>query len=79
MHYHELGLYFAVTAAPDSAIFTLTEPFDGIEQEPRLTFAWFPRAELGKIDLRPVFLAEALAREPVQFEHVVNREGVAGV
>jgi ADP-ribose pyrophosphatase YjhB (NUDIX family) len=72
--HHELGLYFLATLAADSALLFSTGPFLGIEQHAQLSFAWFDRSQLQRVDVRPSFLVRALAEREFQFEHVVHRE-----
>ncbi|HEY1997251.1 NUDIX hydrolase [Paraburkholderia sp.] len=71
---HEVGFYFVVSAAKGSAVLNETGDFPGVEKTPRLTFRWFSRSELAQYDIRPAFLAKALAQDPLQFAHVVNHD-----
>ncbi|WP_109483693.1 NUDIX domain-containing protein [Paraburkholderia sp. C35] len=72
--HHEVGLYFATEVPPDARILDLHARHIGDEQGSKLEFAWFNRRALADIDVRPVFLRDALAQSPLQFAHVVNRE-----
>jgi len=72
--HHELGLYFLVRLAPESRLLTTAGPYIGNEGDLKLTFAWFRRAELSALDIRPSFLAQALATPVLVMQHVVHRE-----
>lgn len=71
--HHELGLYFEVTPEGGS-ILESAGPFIGTEGSRSLKFAWFDRARLAEIDLRPSFLIDALANGKSSFTHVVQRD-----
>jgi 8-oxo-dGTP pyrophosphatase MutT (NUDIX family) len=71
--FHEIGMYFIVSPSPDSMLLTSDGPYQGTEGHRALTFAWFDRSRLDTVDLRPAFLARALAASELQFEHVVHR------
>lgn len=78
--YHETGLYLHTEPAPGSLLDETSGPYAGTEGDRRLEFAWFGRADLADLDLRPAFLREALASAvrqggslgPVQ--HIVHRD-----
>ncbi|MFP3552443.1 NUDIX hydrolase [Paraburkholderia sp. SIMBA_049] len=72
--HHEVGLYFATEVPPDARILDFSMRHAGNEQGRKLEFAWFNRRGLASIDVRPAFLRNALAQNPLQFAHVVNRE-----
>lgn len=72
--HHELGLYFQVSLRPDSPLLSAPGPYIGREGDTPLTFAWFDRAALGAIDVRPSFVPTALACEPLGFQHIVHRD-----
>jgi ADP-ribose pyrophosphatase YjhB (NUDIX family) len=74
--HHEVGLYFATEAPPDARILDFSMRHAGNEQGRKLEFAWFNRHELASIDVRPAFLRNALAQDPLQFAHVVSRDNV---
>jgi 8-oxo-dGTP pyrophosphatase MutT (NUDIX family) len=76
--YHEVGLYFDTAVPPDAGLFDLDARHIGDEQGRKLEFAWFDRQALAAIDVRPAFLRDALAQEPLQFAHVVNRDHADG-
>ena len=72
--HHELGLYFLVRLSPDSRLLTTAGPYIGNEGDLKLTFAWFERAELTTLDIRPSFLAQVLAESDLHMQHVVHEE-----
>lgn len=72
--YHETGLYLHVHPAPQGLLDQSDGPYEGVEGLRRLEFAWFERAELARIDLRPPFLCDALARDTAQVLHIVYRD-----
>jgi len=72
--HHELGLYFRVTLPPDSRLLSALGPYMGVEGDAQLTFAWFERAALGGIDVRPSFVPMALAGPDIGFRHIVHRD-----
>ncbi|MFZ6734585.1 NUDIX hydrolase [Undibacterium sp. Ji42W] len=72
--HHELGLYFLVKLLPASRMLTTPGPYMGNEGDLQLTFAWFKRTELIALDIRPSFLAQALADSSLTMQHVVHRE-----
>ena len=71
--HHELGLYFLAQPPPDSVLLAASGPYTSFEGELRLTFDWFECSRLGEVDLRPVFLVDALTRLPLVFQHVIQR------
>jgi 8-oxo-dGTP pyrophosphatase MutT (NUDIX family) len=56
--YHELGLYFDVSIAPDALRFSA--PMLGVEKDKTLIFEWFTRDQLAHMDLRPAALRDHL-------------------
>lgn len=72
--YHETGLYLHVQPQPGGLLDQSDGPYEGVEGQRRLEFAWFARAELARLDLRPPFLRDALARDPAQVLHIVHRD-----
>jgi 8-oxo-dGTP pyrophosphatase MutT (NUDIX family) len=75
--YHEVGLYFLVGLRPSSRLLASSGPFHGSEGERPLEFAWFSRKRLGRVAVRPSFLVSSLARERLQFQHVVHHDSRA--
>ena len=63
-----------VTLQPDSPLLSAPGPYLGREGDTPLSFAWFDRAALGAIDVRPSFVSAALACEPLGFRHIVHRD-----
>jgi 8-oxo-dGTP pyrophosphatase MutT (NUDIX family) len=76
--HHEVGLYFTAEAQPGSRVLTEPGPYRGVEGARELVFAWFSRSALKEVDLRPDFLADALAMQDLAFRHVVQRDMNAG-
>lgn len=72
--HHEVGLYFATQIPEDAPLLDVNATHEGVERGQKLLFAWFPRHELAGLDIRPVFVREALAQVPLEFAHVVNRD-----
>jgi 8-oxo-dGTP pyrophosphatase MutT (NUDIX family) len=72
--HHELGLYFRARLAPESRLLSSPGPFVGAEAHTPLTFAWFERAELASVAIRPSFVAGALAQRELEFRHIVQRD-----
>jgi len=72
--HHELGLYFLTRLVPNSRLLSTPGPYWGNEGNLQLTFAWFKRTELHALDIRPSFLAQALAEQVLQMQHVVHHE-----
>ena len=73
---HEVGLYFLVTLEVASPPMRAVSTFTG--SEPELEFKWFERQALGQVNLRPSFLARALAGTQLEFEHVFEHQS-AGI
>lgn len=71
---HEVGLYFAVHLPEDCLLTTGDGPYIGHEGERKLTFAWFPKSELHRLDVRPSFLVEELAGRLDGFRHIVHHD-----
>jgi ADP-ribose pyrophosphatase YjhB (NUDIX family) len=71
-HYHEIGLYYAISCEQAASLFT-PDPFHGPEGE-RLVYQWTPLGELEDVPLYPAFLRTALQRLPVHPEHVIIRQ-----
>jgi hypothetical protein len=74
--HHEVGLYFATEVPPDARILDFSMRHAGNEQGRKLEFAWFDRHQLASIDVRPAFLRDALAQDPLQFAHIISRDAV---
>jgi len=72
--HHEVGLYFNAYTIKNSKLCNTEGPYIGTEGHRKLEFAWFKRASLSGIDVRPSFLVEALACNELTFKHVVHRE-----
>jgi ADP-ribose pyrophosphatase YjhB (NUDIX family) len=72
--HHEVGLYFLAELSPGSRLLAGPGPFMGSEGELALTFEWFDCARLRELDIRPSFLARALASPALPFEHVIHHE-----
>ena len=72
--HHEVGLYFLAKLSESSPLLSGPGPFMGSEGALALTFAWFDCAHLGELDIRPSFLARALASPEPVFEHLVHHE-----
>lgn len=77
VEHHELGLYYLTRLAPESRLLTSPGPFMGAEGHTPLTFAWLERAELARLEIRPSFVAAALAHGDLTFRHIVHRDEVA--
>jgi ADP-ribose pyrophosphatase YjhB (NUDIX family) len=73
--HHEIGLYFVTEARPGTLLLDAPGPYEGREGRRRLVFAWHPIAELPSLDLRPSFLADALAQPEPAIRHIVHRQG----
>jgi len=71
---HEIGFYFLVSLAHDSAHLDKARTYRGIESHLDLEFRWFPITELAAVNLRPTFLPASLAADPLVFSHAVQRE-----
>lgn len=71
---HEVGLYFSVRLAPGSRLLATSGPFTGMEGDIPLTFAWFERSQLWRLEIRPSFVAAALAEGELGFRHIVHRD-----
>jgi 8-oxo-dGTP pyrophosphatase MutT (NUDIX family) len=74
---HEIGLYFRAELPPGSALLDRNRTHWGVEDAPRLEFRWFDLRQLASVDLRPVFLKEALAIPTLSLRHIVQRESTA--
>jgi ADP-ribose pyrophosphatase YjhB (NUDIX family) len=70
---HEVGFYFATEAPAGASVLDIEARHFSDEKGRRLEFVWFQRQDLAGVDLRPAFMREALAQEPLRFAHVVNR------
>lgn len=71
---HEVGLYFSVRLALESRLLAAAGPFTGMEGNVPLTFAWFERSQLERLEIRPSFVAAALAEGELGFRHIVHRD-----
>ncbi len=80
--HHELGLYFLTLLQPESRLLTTPGPYSGTEGKLKLHFDWFKLADLHQLDIRPSFLANALAglqlneqlTKQLTAQHIVQRE-----
>lgn len=74
--HHEIGLYLHATPLPGSLLAASDGPYEGMEGEQTLIFAWFPPHELAALDLRPAFLRTALAQAASSAGalHIVHRD-----
>ncbi|CAN7414122.1 NUDIX domain-containing protein [Acidovorax sp. LjRoot129] len=76
--YHEIGLYLHASPVPGGALVLADGPYPGVEGTRKLVFAWFARAELARLEIRPAFLqaflADRLAEEPTGVLHIVHRD-----
>jgi 8-oxo-dGTP pyrophosphatase MutT (NUDIX family) len=72
--HHELGMYFRARLPARSRLLAEPGPFVGSEGGVPLTFAWFECARLGELEVRPSFLAQALAKPEPAFRHIVHRD-----
>lgn len=80
--HHELGLYFLTHLKPESRLLTTAGPYTGMEGKLKLHFDWFRLADLHQLDIRPSFLANALATmqhniqlsEQLTVQHIVQHE-----
>jgi len=70
---HELGIYFLVTASPDSYIYQQSE-FPGLELDKKLNFKWFPLKSHDDFPLYPSFLKTALSELPAPLQYIVHRD-----
>jgi hypothetical protein len=64
----------AVRLAPESRLLAASGPFTGMEGNVPLTFAWFERSQLERLEIRPSFVAAALAEGELGFRHIVHRD-----
>jgi 8-oxo-dGTP pyrophosphatase MutT (NUDIX family) len=72
--HHEVGMYFRAHLAARSPLLLSPGPYFGTEGHVRLTFAWFDRARLNELEIRPSFVASALAQEELSLRHIVHRD-----
>lgn len=72
--YHEIGLYLHARPLPGSLLDVSAGPYEGVEGDQQLVFAWFDREQLAGLDLRPAFLRSALMRETAGVQHIVHRD-----
>ena len=72
--YHELGLYFLMTAPGDSPLYHQSGPFVGDEENIKLLFQWHPLADLDRLPLYPTFLRKALRAIPAVTEYIVHTD-----
>lgn len=72
---HEIGLYYHVTFAPESPIFT-RDDFRCLDA-PHLLFRWLPLDMLAEAPIKPSFLADHLRSLPDQITHIIHRDGDA--
>ncbi|KAF1030083.1 MAG: CTP pyrophosphohydrolase [Burkholderia plantarii] len=70
--YHELGLYFSATLAPDSPLLDRSRAHHGEETGHGLTFRWFALDALAALDIRPGCLREQILSGDTTFTHVVH-------
>lgn len=79
--YHEMGLCLLASPLAHGPLATGEGPYDGLECEQALVFAWFGSDDLTQLDLRPTLLRNHL-RELLAFGHkgtvhIVHRDGLA--
>jgi 8-oxo-dGTP pyrophosphatase MutT (NUDIX family) len=76
--YHEIGLYLQAHPVPGSPLATADGPYDGVEGDRKLVFAWFSPDQLASLDVRPAFLTTFFAnfagQEPTGVLHIVHRD-----
>lgn len=74
--YHEIGLYLHASPLPGSLLADSEGPYQGVEGDQALVFAWFSMHALAALDLRPAFLRDALAQppSPTGALHIVHRD-----
>lgn len=75
--FHETGLYLHATPEPGSVLDRSAGPYQGAEGHRALEFAWFARAAVADLDLRPDFLRGALktlGQDGHRVLHVVHRD-----
>jgi 8-oxo-dGTP pyrophosphatase MutT (NUDIX family) len=70
--YHELALYFRISSPSNSAVYTETKAFEGIEKDKNLIFKWQEIEALKDIELYPKFLQSSLKSLPQFPEYIVN-------
>jgi len=76
--HHELGMYFLIDPGSHFPYYDKTQPFygreDGLGDTPsiRLTFRWFPIAQIADTYLFPTFLRTALQDLPQHTQHIVH-------
>jgi ADP-ribose pyrophosphatase YjhB (NUDIX family) len=71
-NYHELGLYYKVTAENGAAYFKEGD-FYGTEGN-RLIFRWVPLNQLEEIPLYPLFLRKELKNLPYSTQYIIARQ-----
>lgn len=72
--FHELGFYYRVTLPETVPAPEFQPTFFGVEGQQRLTFRWFPVADLGDLRLFPTYFRLALRELPTSPVHVVHHD-----
>ena len=71
--HHEIGKYFSIRLPKASSLLEVAVTHFGVEDHQRLEFKWFHRAELAKVDFRPLALRKMLAPGAALQRHFVQR------
>lgn len=71
---HEIGMVFSVQLPKSSSLVAQHGTMQGIEQGKRLDFRWFALSEISSLSLRPACLSTLLAKQPCEFQHLVQRQ-----
>jgi ADP-ribose pyrophosphatase YjhB (NUDIX family) len=71
--YHEIGFYYFMHFNSSSKILNL-ESFKGVEKDTGLTFKWIDIEDFDKVDIKPIFLKEAIKNPPKTTKHIVINE-----
>lgn len=72
--FHELSLYFLVSANPKATFYKETESFSGIEEDKDIIFEWHDIESLEDIELYPKFLQKSLKSLPQFTEYIVHHD-----
>jgi len=72
--YHEIALYFLMRLPDDCKYIVEQGSFEGLEEDMKLTFQWFPHKleVLSDLPLLPSFLQTALQALPESVQHVIH-------
>lgn len=74
VEYHEIGLYLRAGPLPGSLLSVSAGPYEGVEGDQKLVFAWFDLEKVADLDLRPAFLRSALMQGAMGVQHIVHRD-----